>query len=171
MKMKKTVRLTFALCGLLFAGHAFSQSIQMQRPVPYSDDGDVADNIKNECVINEQLADFVQEYAKAKGVDVQFVTGPVDNAAAGRVLDIKIVFAMSIGNAWTGHSKSTTVNGTLYENGQKVAAFKARRHSRGGLFGQYKGSCSVLGRTVRAMGEDIGGWLKAPVDGAILGDN
>lgn len=169
--MKKCVRSTIALCALLFAGHAFSQSIQMQRPVPYSDDGDVADNIKNECVINEQLSDFIQEYAKINGVDVQFVTGPVDTAASGRVLDVKIVFAMSMGNAWTGHSKSTTVNGTLYENGQKVAAFKARRHSRGGLFGQYKGSCSVLGRTVRVIGEDIAVWLKAPIDGAILGDN
>ena len=31
------------------------------------------------------------------------------------------------------------------------------------------GSCSVLGRTVKAIAQDIGGWLKAPRDGANLG--
>jgi hypothetical protein len=40
----------------------------------------------------------------------------------------------------------------------------------GGAFAGFKGSCSVLGRTVEALGEDIGGWLAAPRDGASLGD-
>jgi hypothetical protein len=62
------------------------------------------------------------------------------------------------------------VSGTLYENGQKIASFKARRKSMGGAFAGYKGSCSVLGRTIDTMAEDIAGWLKAPVDGAKMGD-
>lgn len=165
-----STKLTLAAFALLFAAQASAQALQVQRPVPYSEDGDIADNIKQECKINEQLADFILEYAKKNGIEVTFTGGPVDTAA-GRALDVRITNAISMGNAFMGHQKGTTVAGTLYENGQKVASFKARRHSMGGAFAGYKGSCSVLGRTVKAIGEDIAGWLKAPTDGAKLGDH
>jgi hypothetical protein len=164
----KQIVLAGALCALSFAANA--TSVQMQRPIPYSEDGDIADNIKQECKINEQLADFVQQDAKRQGVDVQFSNGPLDTTT-GRVLELRITNAISMGNAWIGHQKAASAMGALYENGAKVASFKARRHSMGGAFAGYKGSCSVLGRTVEAMGEDIGTWLKSPVDGAKLGDD
>jgi hypothetical protein len=167
---KRSNSTAFVLLAVLAAGGASAQTLQVQRPVPYSEDGDIADNIKQECKINEQLADFIQEYAKKNGIDVSFTDGPVDTGA-GRVLDVRITNAISMGNAFMGHQKGTTVAGTLYENGQKIASFKARRHSMGGAFAGYKGSCSVLGRTVKTIGEDIAGWLKAPTDGAKLGDH
>jgi hypothetical protein len=40
----------------------------------------------------------------------------------------------------------------------------------GGAFGGFKGNCSVLGRTVRALGEDIAGWLAQPGKDGMLGD-
>ncbi len=40
----------------------------------------------------------------------------------------------------------------------------------GGLFAGFKGSCSVLGRTVKAIGKDIAEWLVNPVLDADLGD-
>ncbi|WP_242163852.1 hypothetical protein [Lysobacter sp. M15] len=147
-------------------GAARAQALQLQRPVPYAEDNDISDNIKTECKINEQLADFVKQYA---GEDVEFSDGPVDTAK-GRALQLEILDAVSMGNAWMGHQKYAKVKGTLYEDGKKVASFKGRRNSMGGAFAGYKGSCSVLGRTVEALGEDIGAWLKAPQDGANLGD-
>jgi hypothetical protein len=80
------------------------------------------------------------------------------------------VDAVSMGNAFLGHQKFTKVRGTLLQDGTKVASFKARRNSMGGAFAGFKGSCSVLGRTVEAMGEDIATWLTDPRDGASLGD-
>jgi hypothetical protein len=161
---KLAIRAAFAACLLTASVHA--QTVTMQRPVPYAEDNDISDNIKSECRIGEQLADFIKEY----GGDVQFDTGTVDVNARGRVLHLEITDAVSMGNAWLGHQKSTKVKGVLYQDGQRIAAFKARRNSMGGAFAGYKGSCSVLGRTVKALGEDIAGWLKVPVDGATLGD-
>jgi hypothetical protein len=167
--MKASIRIAATLFATLMCSNAFAQSVQVPRPVPYSEDGDVADNIKQECKINEQLADFIQEYGKKAGIAVDFGSAPLDKSK-GRVLDVRITNAISMGNAFLGHQKATSAVGTLYENGNKVASFKARRHSMGGAFAGYKGSCSVLGRTVEVMGEDIAGWLKAPADGASLGD-
>lgn len=159
----------FATALVLFAPLAGAQSVLVQRPVPYSEDGDVADKIRQECKIDEQLADFLQQSAKEAGIDVQFTSGPVDTSK-GRVLDLRITSALSMGNAFIGHQKSSAAAGTLYENGKKVASFKARRNSMGGAFAGYKGSCAVLGRTVKVIGADIAEWLKAPTDGAKLGD-
>lgn len=167
--MKSSIRIAAIAFAALACSSAFAQDVQVPRPVPYSEDGDIADNIKQECKINEQLADFIQKYGKKAGVTVAFGAAPLDRST-GRVLDLRITNAISMGNAFIGHQKATSAAGTLYENGNKVASFKARRHSMGGAFAGYKGSCSVLGRTVDVMGEDIASWLKAPVDGANLGD-
>lgn len=147
------------------SGAAAAQNVTIQKPVPYSEDNDIADNIKTECRIGEQLSDFLKESA---GVPVSFASGALDTSK-GRVLQLEVTDAVSMGNAWMGHQKYTKVRGSLYENGKKVASFKARRNSMGGAFAGYKGSCSVLGRTVKAIAQDIGGWLKAPRDGANLG--
>lgn len=150
----------------LLAAPAGAQQLQLQKPVPFAEDNDIADNIKKECALQDQLADFVKEFS---ATPVTFTTGPVDTAH-GEALQLEISDAISMGNAFLGHQKATKVRGTLWRDGQKVASFKARRNSMGGAFAGYKGSCSVLGRTVKAIGEDIGGWLKNPVDGANLGD-
>ncbi|HEV8694770.1 MAG TPA: hypothetical protein VGQ93_11410 [Lysobacter sp.] len=168
--MKATTCAAIAVLTFAVSSNAFAQSVRMPRPVPYAETADIADNIKEECKLNEQLADFVQKYSKVNGVTVEFGNEPLDKTR-GRVLDLHITNAISLGNAWTGHHKQASAVGTLYENGTKVASFKARRQSMGGAFAGYKGSCSVLGRTVDAMGEDIAAWLKAPVEGAKLGDD
>ena len=163
--MKNTV-LGILVLGVLFGTTASASALQLQRPVPYAADNDISDNIKTECQIGDQLADFVREYA---GESVEFRDGPMDTTG-GRVLQLENEDAVSIVNPFIGHEKYVKVRGTLWEDGHKVDRFKGRRNSMGGAFGGFKGSCSVLGRTVKALGEDIGGWLKAPKDGASLGD-
>lgn len=138
----------------------------MQSPVPYVEDNDISDNIKTECALPQRFADYVK---KASSVPIEFISGPVDTSM-GRTLQLEIVDAVSMGNPWLGHQKFTKVRGTLYQDGQKVAGFKGRRNSMGGAFAGYKGSCSVLDRTIEALGQDIGQWLANPVDGTNLGD-
>lgn len=145
------------------------EPLRVQRPVPYSQDGEISARIREECKIDEQLADFLKEYAQEQGIEIELVEQAV-GPSAGRGLDLRITNAISMGNAFIGHQKSTTAAGTLYENGKPVASFKARRQSMGGAFGGYKGSCAVLGRTVKVIAQDIAEWLKAPADDAELGD-
>ena len=164
--MRHPIGLTAAFIAVLASGTAAASGIQLQKPVPYAADNDISDAIKGECKINEQLADFVKQYSSEP---VELVSGPVDTGS-GRVLQLEIVDAVSMGNAWLGHQKFTKVSGTLFEDGAEVASFRGRRNSMGGAFAGFKGSCSVLGRTVEVLGEDIAGWLAAPEDGATLGD-
>lgn len=155
------------LAASVFSAPVFAQqAIKVQRTIPYAEDNDISDNIKTECSLGTQLADFIKQHA---GTPVELVEGEL-NTASGRVLEVTITDAVSMGNAWLGHQKFAKIKGTLYEDGKKVASFKARRNSMGGAFAGFKGSCSVLGRTVDVLGQDVGGWLKNPRDGATLGD-
>ena len=63
-----------------------------------------------------------------------------------------------------------TVRGVLTQDGQNVATVTARRVSRGGAFGGFKGSCDVLERVVTVVGSDVAEWLAKPTDEAKLGD-
>ncbi|MDG2527092.1 hypothetical protein P6166_17200 [Stenotrophomonas sp. HITSZ_GD] len=155
--------------AVLAAGSAQAAPVSMLNPVPYADGSIIAGKIKSECKIEVQLAEAIKREAAAVGREVAFVPAPLSDVP-GEALKLEIADAVSDGNAWIGHHKSVTVRGALLRDGAQVATFVARRNSRGGMWGAYKGSCSVLDRTVNAVGEDIAAWLAAPKDGATLGD-
>ncbi len=150
-------------------GVASVASVAVMEDIPYKKGSKVALNIRQECIITKQLSEFTKSYAKEQGIDVTR-TKKLNTKAKGKNLKIEITEAVSQGNAFIGHRKYTAIEGTLYDGGKKVSGFTAARVSGGGFFGAYKGSCSVLGRTVQTLGKDVAGWLKSPVDGAHLGD-
>lgn len=161
------LKTAFLLVAIVASSAASAATVYVPRPVPYDEDADIAGNIKRECRINEQLADYIREFAPA-GTTIEFYTDapPAD----GQVLDVVIRDAVSSGNAFVGHRKFVSVRGELRDGDAVTASFKGRRDSMGGMFAGYKGSCSVLGRTVKALGKDIGEWLASPSKDADLGD-
>lgn len=168
--MLKKSALSIILLAGSFSGFSAADPVVVQSVIPYAADSKIAKNIRNECTkLGSQFASFTKEFGKKFEVDVQ-LNETLDITAKGRVLQMEITEAVSMGNAFIGHQKYAAARGTLYENGEKVASFEARRQSMGGAFAGYKGSCSVLGRTVKAMGKDVAQWLKAPTDDATLGD-
>ncbi|HET6906847.1 MAG TPA: hypothetical protein VFH52_07855 [Rhodanobacteraceae bacterium] len=166
--MRKMILAASLLMAAIGAAQA-SDTVTLPKPVPYAAGNDIAGNIKRECKITEQLSDFIAQSAKAHGIETTFADS-VNPQMPGRVLDVEITDAVSEGNAWLGHHKSITVHGKLYQEGKLIGSFRGKRNSMGGMFAGYKGSCSVLGRTVEALGKDIGDWLAAPSMDADLGD-
>jgi hypothetical protein len=165
----KAVRKGGLLVGLLLAlPFAHAADFTAQRTVPYAEDSIVAGNIKRECEISTQLPAAFARFAAESGHQVHLQDAP--GTSSGKVVTMEIHDAQSAGNAWMGHHKSVTVKGSLYRDGQQVARFVARRNSRGGFGGGFKGSCAVLERTVNAIGKDVAAWLNNPVDGSQLGD-
>lgn len=144
-------------------------AIKIHTVIPYKKGAMVSASIKNECKIQEQLSEFIRDYAVGEGVGV-IRLGRVAENSKGKALIVNITEAVSSGNAFIGHRKFTRIKGTLYNNGKKQAGFTAARVSGGGAWAGFKGSCSVLGRTVQTLGSDVSRWLLYPVDGAHLGD-
>ncbi|WP_018936438.1 hypothetical protein [Thioalkalivibrio sp. ALJ24] len=135
----------------------------------YSEDAVVPQAIRNECELEERFPGFVAEFGARHDIQVES-RGGAGPADGGKVLMVEITQARNDGNAWSGHRAFSEAEGTLYEDGEPVADFTSRRISGGGAFGGFRGTCSVMGRTIRAMGSDIAAWARAPEDGAHLGD-
>lgn len=146
-----------------------SSTVTIRKVIPYKKGAMIAVNIKQECQLNTQLSEFIYSFGSANNIAVKRVPKVTKNTK-GQYLLVEITNAVSQGNAFIGHRKYTQILGVLYNSGKRVAGFTAARFSGGGFFGNYKGSCSVLGRTVETLGKDVAGWLKSPVDGIHLGD-
>ena len=144
-------------------------AVTIQKPIPFSKDNDIASNIKSECNLNIQLSDFIQSAAASYDIAVT-QKGAVSKDDPGQVLVVEIMDAVSTGNAFIGHNKFTKIKGELYENGKLTGSFIGKRHSGGGAFGGWKGSCAVLGRTVKALGSDVANFLRAPSMDARIGE-
>ncbi len=173
--MRKTIFVVAALmCCLAFAAKAAdtdatSHAVNVAAVVPFAPDAVIAGAVKRECQLGEKLSNFIKEYGQEKGVAVTQVADTSPDSV-GRALVLEISESLADGNAFTGHHTYTTVKGKLYQDGTQIGNFVGRRNSMGGAFGGFKGNCSVLGRTVQALGQDIAGWLAQPGKDGLLGD-
>lgn len=123
----------------------------------------------SECTLTTQYTQLLQEHASESGINVT-VVDTQEPTQQGYFLLPTFTRIDSKGNPFIGHHKYTEMRLTLYKDGKKVSTADFGRLSGGGLFAGYKGSCSVLGRTVEANAEDTVMWLHSPVQGARFGD-
>lgn len=144
-------------------------AVKIQKNIPFKKGAPITANVKNECSLGTKLSEFIESYSLVKKIDIVRLD-EVSKSTNGQALVVSITGAVSSGNAFIGHRKYTKIDGTLFENGKRKAGFTAGRVSGGGAFGGFKGSCSVLGRTVKTLGRDVSSWLEDPVDGEHLGD-
>ena len=145
-----------------------AEPISVSSTIEFSEGAVIKGAIKRDCELTTRFPEFIDLFGEELGVDI------VVSDDAGRsdpmFLHVEMTDAVSEGNAFLGHRKFVTAKGTLYQGGKEVASFVGQRQSGGGAFGGYKGSCSVLGRSIKALGKDIVMWLQDPKDGEQLGD-
>jgi hypothetical protein len=144
-------------------------AVAIASEIPFAKDNHIAENIKKDCDLPSKLSGFIKSYAEEYGTTIEQKPS-VSESDSGRVLVVEITDSISRGNAFIGHRKYTEIAGKLYQDGKVVGTFAASRNSGGGAFAGFKNSCAVLGRTVKALGKDVGRWLKSPKMDAKLGD-
>lgn len=171
MNKSKHIKLCLAVISLIAAGtgSAMAASVQVAATTPFSKNGSIREAVKNECQLETKLPGFVKEFAESYGIDVTLSENS-PNKNKGKVLVLEITDVTGGGGgAWSG-AKSVQAKGELFENGKSIGSFTASRYSGGGFFAGYKGTCSIMGRCVKAIGKDIAIWLQHPTKNAHLGD-
>jgi len=159
----------FTACAGLPLTSLAAGSITIANQAPFAQQLSVPEAVRAECNLPTKVIDFVKENAN-KNYDKVALADNVSASTPGQALSMKIVGLTGTGGGAYSGPKHVTVEGTLWENGKVKGTFTATRYSGGGAFGGMKGTCSILGRCVQAIGKDVGGWLLAPSMNAKLGD-
>jgi hypothetical protein len=137
---------------------ASAEPLALPQKVSYDKDVHVPDAVKKECALETKIPEYVKSSASG-----------FEPGKGGKALEMKISGLLATGGGGFSGPKSVTVSGTLREGGKVKGTFTAMRHSSGGPFGG-GGTCAILDRCAKAIGKDIGAWLKAPSMNAKLGD-
>ena len=157
-----------ALAILILAMAAVAQAkdvITISQFTPFAEDSGATDNVKEECEMEERLPKYLKSEAK-KVADIVFTTEPLDSVE-GKVLFMEITHVFAPGGGGYSGSKNVEVEGELRENGEVIASFTVDRSA---LFGMTPGTCSMLKRVSKKIGEDLAEWLEAPEMDSMLGD-
>ncbi|MFT0172566.1 hypothetical protein ACLKMY_26785 [Paraburkholderia mimosarum] len=84
------------------------------------------------------------------------------DAGDAKVLRLQITHVLGVGGgAWSG-PKAATVSADLIEGGKVTRHTKINRWSVGGVWGAFKGSCSILDRTTIVISKDLSRWVRDP---------
>jgi hypothetical protein len=153
------------LVGLILAATAGAETITISAATPYSENSGVSANVRKECGLDVRLPAYIESEAK-RGLEIVLTKDSLDDAA-GKVLDLTITHVFAPGGGGYSGAKNVAVQGELREQGRVIGSFKATRRA---LFGMTPGTCSMLKRVAKALGEDIAGWLREPTLDATLGD-
>lgn len=159
-------RIAFAVAVLFMALAAHAKDvITISQYTPFSEDSGATDNVKEECKFEERLPKYLKSEAK-KVADIVFTTEPLDSLE-GKVLYMEVTHVFAPGGGGYSGAKSVEVEGELRENGEVIASFTV---DRAALFGMTPGTCSMLKRVAKKIGEDLAEWLEAPEMDSMLGD-
>jgi hypothetical protein len=170
MKWKNAFFTGIASCVLAVAAAADTKPLIISEKMPYDGGAQVPSAVRAECKLETKLSEYVKSSARSNEIQINVIP---DNVAQrmGRVLDIRITHVHGFGGGAHTGSKSVAVRGELREEGKLVASFTGRRSSGGGMWGGFKGTCSILDRCIKVLGKDIGTWLTQPAMDSRLGEN
>lgn len=154
----------FVLALVFTAGSAAaSDRIRLQTPVPFAEGHQIDDEIISHCGVQEDFTTkLVRELRRVADAEPAPVTD-----MSGRVLKVEIVDATWAGNWFIGHDQTIRVHGTLYQDGEHVAAFEGVMSGRSTTM--MDSACYSMKNSFHALTWYIRRWLRDPVDGAQIG--
>ncbi len=143
-----------------------ADTVKVQRSIPFAATAQVPAAVRDQCQLQTKVPEFLSQSA---GGSVELVDGAL-NRRVGRVLEMEIIEVHSPGGGAFSGPKWMTVKGTLYDRGKQIGSFRAKRYTTGGAFGAFKGTCAIIGRCTKVIGQDVATWLASPSANAEIGD-
>ena len=160
---RATLFMMIPLLALVSAAQA--DTITIAKSISFAEDSGASEAVIDECKMQTRLPEYIKKEGKRK-VDIELSEDPLE-AAEGKVLHLEITNVFAPGGGIYSGSKSVIVAGELQESGEVIGSMTVRRHS---VMGMMPGTCSIMKRITKKLGEDIAIWLAAPTMSAELGD-
>lgn len=158
------MKTALTILALTLANLAYAE-VQVMNEISFTDENAAPKKVQDECGLQTDIPKYLSKFAKKDVVLVKELSNQ------GKRLELQISHAYAPGGgAWSG-AKYVEVRGQLYDGDTQIGSFTGSRYSTGGMFGGFKGTCSIVGRCGKAIAKDISDWLKNPSENALLGDS
>lgn len=151
--------------AFLWTSSVMADTVTIARSISFAAESGASDDVIAECEMQTRLPEYIKKEGKRK-VDIELAKGSLEDVE-GKVLHLEFTNVFAPGGGLYSGSKSVIVAGELKENGDVIGSMTLRRHS---MMGMMPGTCSIMKRIVKKMGEDIADWLTEPTMNAELGD-
>ncbi|MBB5018366.1 hypothetical protein HNQ59_001654 [Chitinivorax tropicus] len=157
--MKHILGLALVTCGMQALA---ADPVYLEVPVTYHPDAGVVRKVREECKIEDQLAEHVGKIlAKVNKSDKGTIEASADQTGK-QILRLQITHVLGVGGgAWSG-PKAVTVQAALLEDGKVKRETKINRWSIGGMWAGFKGTCTIIDRCSVALAKDLGRWARDP---------
>ena len=147
-------RLIVLIVCFVDASGAYAEPITISRAIPYSEHSGAREEIKQQCLLDTQIPQYIESAARGK-LDVVVTTDDLETVPGKTlVVEIKSVYAPR-GGGFVSGGHSVLVHFELRENGEVLAAKDRNRRTAQGF-----STCGSLKRVSDALGRDIVGWLQ-----------
>jgi hypothetical protein len=150
---------------LAFISAAQADTITISKSISFAEDSGASEAVIDECKMQTRLPEYIKKEGKRK-VDIELSEEPLEEVE-GKVFYLEITNVFAPGGGIYSGSKSVIAAGELQEGGEVIGSMTLRRHS---VMGMMPGTCSIMKRIAKKMGEDIADWLVEPTMNAELGD-
>jgi hypothetical protein len=146
-----------ALAGASLFAHAAS-GIQIQTPALLDPAVEMVNDIKVECGIERSLSEQAFEKIRDGFAGVR-QTHLADRVASEPFLKLTVLYVYGAsGGAWSG-PKSIGLRAELLLDDKVVATQEFRQSSMGGVAGPFSGTCAIIERITKGLGEELAEWL------------
>ncbi|SDI70724.1 hypothetical protein SAMN04487926_12262 [Paraburkholderia steynii] len=155
-------RLLFVSLCLSATAAVAAPPVLLETPVTYAPDASVVEQVRNECHIEDMLTRHVGDVLRKLNKGGDGTVASQAGSSDARILRLQITHVMGVGGgAWSG-PKATTVSADLLEGEKVVRHARINRWSVGGVWGGFKGTCSILDRTTVFIAKDLYRWVRDP---------
>jgi len=150
--------LSMALACMSFLASAAGGRIHIQAPASLDPSAQVVDDVKAECGIERSLSEQAFERIRESVAGVR-QTALEDRVATEPFLKLTILYVYATsGGSWSG-PKSIGLRADLLLKDEVVATQEFRQSSMGGLAGPFSGTCAIIERITKGLGEELAEWL------------
>lgn len=146
-----------AACLALVPAWAAESGYVISASAPYLETTRVPDAVRSECALERYVGEQALE-AIAKRFPGSTAAAELSGQEA-QALRLSILSVDAVGGgAWTGR-KGMTIKAELLQAGTSVDSRTFFRENTGGVFGAFKGTCTMLERNADSISKDMVKWL------------
>lgn len=150
-----------AIIALAFGSSAAMayEKTYLETPINYLPEASVISKVKDECnvesMLDQHLGHNLGRLNKGEGTVIEG-----SNEINGHILRVKIARVMGVGGGAYSGPKSITVVAELLDGDKLKRQTRLTRWSLGGVFGPFRGTCSILDRAAISIAKDLTHWVK-----------